>query len=68
LGGVHPDGGKGKVIGVTLAIVLLQLISSAFSVLRIDTVITDLVYGLILIAVLVITNIAAKRATKVKTK
>lgn len=68
LGGVHPDGGKGKVIGVTLAIVLLQLISSAFSVLRIDTVITDLVYGLILIAVLVIINIAAKRATKVKTK
>lgn len=62
LGGVHPDGGKGKVIGVTLAIVLLQLISSAFSVLRIDTVITDLVYGLILIAVLVITNIAAKRS------
>ena len=55
-------------IGVTLAIILLQLISSAFSVLRIDTVITDLVYGLILIAVLVITNIAAKRATKVKTK
>ena len=55
-------------IGVTLAIVLLQLISSAFSVLRIDTVITDLVYGLILIAVLVITNIATKRATKVKTK
>lgn len=66
LGGVHPDGGKGKVIGVTLAIVLLQLISSAFSILRIDTVITDLVYGAILIIALIITNVSAGRAAKAK--
>ena len=66
LGGVHPDGGKGKVIGVTLAIVLLQLISSAFSILRIDTVITDLVYGAILIIALIITNVSASRAAKAK--
>lgn len=66
LGGVHPDGGKGKVMGVTLAIILLQLISSAFSILRIDTVITDLVYGLILIIALIITNISTKRAAKAK--
>ena len=64
LGGVHPDGGKGKVIGVTLAIILLQLISSAFSILRIDTVITDLVYGAILIIALIITNVSANRAAK----
>lgn len=66
LGGVHPDGGKGKVLGVTLAIVLLQLISSAFSILRIDTVITDLVYGAILIIALIITNVSANRAAKAK--
>ena len=64
LGGVHPDGGKGKVIGVTLAIILLQLISSAFSILRIDTVITDLVYGAILIIALIITNVSANRVAK----
>ena len=64
LGGIHPDGGKGKVAGVTLAIILLQLISSAFSVLRIDTVITDLVYGLILIIVLVVESVSAMRAAK----
>ncbi len=61
LGGINPNGGKGRVIGVVLAVVLLQFISSAFSVLKINTVINDLVYGAILVVVLIVTNLAGKR-------
>lgn len=66
LGGVHPDGGKGKVAGVCLAIVLLQLISSAFNVMNIDTVICDMAYGIILILALIIPMISAKLNAKKK--
>lgn len=66
LGGIHPDGGKGKVIGVAIAIVLLQLISSAFSIMQIDTVINNLVYGLLLIIALTITSYTEKKALKAK--
>lgn len=64
LGGIHPDGGKGKVAGVTISIILLQLISSAFNVMRIDTVITDMVYGIILIIALIVPIITAKISAK----
>ena len=56
--------GKGKVAGVTISIILLQLISSAFNVMRIDTVITDMVYGIILIIALVVPIITAKISAK----
>ncbi|MFV0503388.1 MAG: ABC transporter permease [Lachnospirales bacterium] len=53
LGGTHPDGGKGKVLGVTLSIIVLQVISSTFNILRINSFIKTFVYGLILIIVMV---------------
>lgn len=53
LGGTHPDGGKGKVAGVTLAIIVLQLVSSAFNILRINAFIKTFVWGIILLAVMI---------------
>ena len=54
LGGVHPDGGRGKVSGVVLSILLLQLVAQAFSILQIDPTgnMKTFVYGLLLILVL----------------
>ncbi|MEA4998233.1 MAG: ABC transporter permease [Candidatus Limiplasma sp.] len=55
LGGTNPDGGRGKVLGVTMAVIVLQLVSSAFNTLRVDSFIKTFVWGLILI--LVVANI-----------
>ncbi|MGD1820522.1 MAG: ABC transporter permease [Pleomorphochaeta sp.] len=49
LGGTDPDGGKSNVIGVALAVVLLQLVSSAFNIMRISSFMKTFVFGLILV-------------------
>lgn len=64
LGGVHPDGGRGRVAGVTLSIILIQVITQLFTFLRIDTNFRTSAYGFILIAVLVITMISDRRRTR----
>lgn len=53
LGGVAASGGRGKVTGVVLAVVILQLISSAFNILRFNSFIKTFVWGLLLIVVMV---------------
>lgn len=55
LGGVHPDGGRGKVLGVVLSVLLLQFITQAFTLMRIDTNWKTCAYGLLLIFALCIT-------------
>lgn len=56
LGGVDPDGGDGKVQGVFFAIIVLQLVSSAFNILRINAFIKTFAWGLLLILVLSLMN------------
>lgn len=50
LGGVNPDGGFGKVSGLLLALVILQVISSAFNQLGFNPYLTLAIWGAILIA------------------
>jgi ribose/xylose/arabinose/galactoside ABC-type transport system permease subunit len=50
LGGVNMNGGFGKVFGVVLALVILQVISSAFNQLAISPYLTLAIWGAILIA------------------
>jgi simple sugar transport system permease protein len=57
LGGVAPLGGRGKVLGVTLSVIILQLISSAFNVLRFSSFSKTLVWGLLLIVVMVVKSL-----------
>lgn len=57
LGGVDPNGGDGKVQGVFFSIIVLQLVSSAFNILRINAFIKTFAWGLILILVLAAINI-----------
>lgn len=61
LGGTNPDGGRGKVLGVTMAILVLQLVSSAFNSLRVDSFIKTFVWGLILILVVAYIRITEQR-------
>ena len=51
LGGVDPFGGFGKVGGLVLALVILQMISSAFNLLNLSQFLTLAIWGGILIAV-----------------
>lgn len=50
LGGVDPFGGFGKVAGLVLALILLQVISSAFNLLGLSQFLTLAIWGAILIA------------------
>jgi simple sugar transport system permease protein len=50
LGGIDPFGGAGKVIGLVLALAILQVISSAFNLLGFSPFLTLAIWGGILIA------------------
>lgn len=66
LGGVHPDGGKGRVLGVTLTILLLQIITNAFGLMHMDDNAKTFVNGCLLIAALLLDVYLDKRAAKRK--
>jgi simple sugar transport system permease protein len=59
LGGVNPNGGRGKVMGVVMSIILLQLVSSAFNILRVNAFVKTFAWGLILILVTTATYLTA---------
>jgi simple sugar transport system permease protein len=65
-GGTDPAGGKGKVTGVALAVIILQLISSAFNILRIDSFMKNVVWGLLLIIVMVAKSILQEHPIKIR--
>ncbi|MBE7212266.1 MAG: ABC transporter permease [Gluconacetobacter diazotrophicus] len=51
LGGISPSGGFGKVAGLVIALVILQLISTAFNLLNFSQFLTLAIWGAILLAV-----------------
>ncbi len=53
LGGVSPEGGFGKVAGLVFALIILQLISTAFNLLNFSQFLTLAIWGGTLIAVAV---------------
>lgn len=68
LGGVNPDGGEGKVAGVTISIILLQLIANAFTIMRAPDTLKTFANGVILVAVLIVDSLAASRRQRVRTQ
>ncbi len=67
LGGVNPDGGEGKVEGVTISIILLQLIANAFTIMRAPDTMKTFANGCLLVGALIFDalnhrRIARKRA------
>lgn len=57
LGGVNPYGGFGKVLGVILAVLALQFLSSGFNMLRFSNFAKEFIWGALLLVVMVLGTI-----------
>jgi simple sugar transport system permease protein len=65
LGGVHPNGGFGTVKGVTLAILILQVLSSGFNMFPgISNFYRDFIWGMVLILVMAYNYVSNRRREK----
>ena len=64
IGGIDPNGGKGKVGGVVIAIILMQVMSSAFTIMSLSPYTKKLIWGIMLILVLGLNHIIAIRSKK----
>ncbi len=53
IGGIDPNGGSGRAVGVCIAIILLQILQSGFNVLGYDPYLKRLVWGCVLIGVMI---------------
>jgi simple sugar transport system permease protein len=60
LGGTSAAGGFGRVSGLVLALVILQLVSSGLNLLRVSAFLTIAIWGLILILVMVVNYLTAR--------
>lgn len=54
MGGVHPNGGKGKILCVFFSVLTLQCIGSGFNILGFTNYVRNIIYGTVLILVMVI--------------
>lgn len=60
-GGYDPNGGFGKVLGLFLSLFILQMVSSGLNLLGFSSYLTIALWGLILIAVMVLHKFQAKK-------
>ncbi|HHT08820.1 MAG TPA: ABC transporter permease [Atribacter sp.] len=54
MGGINPEGGSGKVLGVLLSILILQSLSSSFTLFAITPYARGLIYGLMLLIIMIV--------------
>lgn len=59
LGGVNPYGGYGRVIGVVLAVLSMQFLSSGLNMLQVSNFARELIWGLLLIGVMLLNTVRA---------
>jgi simple sugar transport system permease protein len=64
IGAVPPSGGFGKVMGIVMASITLQIISTGFNLMRIDAYTKNLAYGSILIVMLLMGVLIDKSSDK----
>ncbi len=62
LGGVNPYGGYGRVIGVVLAVLSMQFLSSGLNMLQVSNFARELIWGALLIGVMLLNVLTARRA------
>ena len=60
LGGTNPAGGRGSVLGVSIAVLALMLLSSGFQMLRFSNFLIDFIWGAVLLLVIAI-NVTRNR-------
>jgi simple sugar transport system permease protein len=61
LGGVNPYGGYGKVIGVVLAVLTMQFLSSGLNMLGVSNFARELIWGALLIFVMLVNTLLVSR-------
>lgn len=66
LGGVDPSGGFGSVIGVVMAIIILQVLQSGFNILSFSPFFKKFIWGLMLLVVMVINFFVEKYQQRAK--
>ncbi|MFW6137820.1 MAG: ABC transporter permease [Spirochaetota bacterium] len=69
LGGTNPYGGSGSVLGVVIAIILLQLLQSGFNILAFSPFFRKFIWGMMLVLIMVINYVIQyyqKRGKKIK--
>ena len=59
-----PSGGSGKAAGIFIAIVTLQFLSSGFNLLHVSSFLKDLAWGVLLVFVMVLNVVSARRKAK----
>lgn len=67
LGGTSAAGGFGRVSGLVIALIILQIISSGLNLLGVSAFLTIAIWGLILILVMVVNTLTARVQTKRQT-
>jgi len=60
LGGIDPFGGEGRISGMVLSVVILQLVSTGVNLLRMDPFFIQAMWGIIIIAIMVVNFIEAR--------
>jgi simple sugar transport system permease protein len=61
LGGVNPYGGYGRVIGVVLAVLTMQFLSSGLNMLQVSNFARELIWGALLILVMILNTAQWRR-------
>ena len=61
LGGVNPYGGYGRIIGVVLAVLSMQFLSSGLNLLQVTNFAREMIWGVLLIAVMLINLLTFRR-------
>ena len=65
LAGVNPNGGKGKMGGMVIAVIILQMLSSGFALFQnISDYYKNLIWGLVLILVMIINVVSERKKAK----
>jgi len=60
LGGTNPSGGKATVLGVAIALVSLQMLSSGFQLMRFSNFLVDFIWGAFLLIVIAINALRSR--------
>lgn len=68
LAGVNPNGGSGTVLGLVLAVLSLQFLSSGLNLLSVNNFARDLLNGVLLVTVMIANQLQGRiRSTRVRT-
>ncbi len=68
MGGINPQGGSGKILGVLIGILILQSLSSSFTLFAISPYARGLIYGSMLLIVMIANQVYAERRFKSQLK